>query len=745
MHHNPNLETIWQEWLDDHHNDLQHYSLDSLKNTLTPCLQIFVTKPDTIALFNFGLHIASELLTCHNDLETLLAAILSPYLPSATTAEKSHLQKIVPTGTYKLLSQLTAMRLIDSHYQLQSNFQSTGTKNDKLRRLILTMAQDVRAILLKLCEQLATLKNIRDPSDKKNKETAQRILEVYAPLANRLGIGQLKWQLEDFSLRCLQPEQYHSIAKALQMRRPEREQHLLLLQEKMKDTLQQADIQRFEISSRAKHITSIMHKLQKKNLTMEQLYDALAIRILTDSIPDCYKALGAIHSRWAYLASEFDDYVAHPKNNGYQSIHTIIQTMDLRAVEVQIRTFDMHQAAELGVASHWRYKEESNQTTTNHAQKIDLLRQILQWQQSNLTTPTLPSTIADPNQPPPPMSITNVFEDYLYIFTPQGDLIDLPQGATPLDFAYRIHTDVGHRCKGAKVNGHLVPLTHTLQNGDCVSILTQKNGTPSRDWLIPQQNYLTTNRARQKVAHWFKSQNEGVQLQAGLALWDKHIRPLNPSKEILNQTCLSLNLSPKKRDLLIALGSGHIGINTVLNRLQPPTSVDKPATLLEQSDHLQKKIQSAQTNPTAATLSHEGLLMQPARCCQPIPGDQIIGYITHGRGISLHRPLCKNLQALQVKNPQRGMPYTWPSITQTKHYPATLTLLTENRDGMMRDISGVIVDHNWSIQHINSQLSRDNLKAKIMITILIDHTRSLQKLTGQLKQLPGIIDIYRQR
>ena len=742
----PTNEPVQQleTWLHSHRYNLTPEISAQLLHQFSNCLAIIPSHPQAAQATCCGLKIAAHALSCQIDGLTLSVALCYPLYLLADQPQQEAMRQQLTAKYATMLQDMQRIAVAEQRLLTPSTAHYTPAYIETFRGLILSLCHDLRSMVLKLCERLALLQNLNQHTGPDRKQ-AQYILDIYAPLANRLGIGQLKWQLEDLASRVIDPSTYHRIAKALHLRREEREQILKNIQTELTLTLQQAEIQQFHCSSRAKHITSIMRKLVEKKRDIEHLYDTFALRILTRSVRDCYKTLSTIHSNWTFIASEFNDYIANPKANGYQSIHTIIQIADQPAVEIQIRTFDMHEAAELGIASHWRYKEKT-QLKTSSNQNIDQLRQRLHRQNN----PQQPSTNSDTDTNSHPESSQNLehSSSKIFVFTPNHDLIQLPLGATPLDFAYYIHAAVGHCCKGAKVNHNIVPLQHKLKSGDIVSIMKQSHPAPSRDWLNPKYGYLHTRRARQHVAAWFNKIQQANYIQQGQVLWDKHLRLQAINKTLLPALYHSFNIKDQQ-GLLLLLGSGKIGYKSILNRIAS-LSEDTTKTLLDgslqtitDSQDLQAKLKPASSNAPHLT-DASGLLMQPAGCCQPIPGDKIIGYITQGRGISMHRPACKNLAALRDHHPQRYSSCRWPASAAQKTYCTSLVIHADNRHGIVHDITRVIHDMQWKLHRIHSRLNKNQQTAIIEISLMLDHLDSLQKVIASLQQLPGVMKIYRQ-
>ncbi len=492
--------------------------------------------------------------------------------------------------------------------------QGKGTMQvDNIRKMLLTMVEDVRAVVIKLAEQVCHLRNVKNADEEDRVIAAKETADIFAPLANRLGIGQLKWELEDLSFRYLHPGTYKSIAKQLDDKRLTREAYMEDMVEQVKSRLSEAGIEA-QVYGRPKHIYSIYKKMQQKNYEFDQLFDIRAMRIVVERLQDCYGALGIVHTNWRHLNKEFDDYVATPKQNGYQSIHTVVFGPEGKTVEIQIRTSDMHQDAELGVAAHWMYKEGALPGRgSGYEQKISWLRKLLQWQEEVVDGGDLAEELKN-----------QVVEDRVYIFTPSGDIIDLPLGATPLDFAYYIHSNVGHRCIGAKIFGKIVPFTHQLTTGDQVEILTQKQPNPSRDWLNPSLGYIKSSRARAKIHHWFKQLDRDKNLSAGKEILDSELQKLNLTYKDLEPAIKRFNFK-ELDDLMVAIGAGDVRLNQMLNFVSDRTE-DEPVIRIKAPSKVTGDKNGIVVDGVGSLMSHV------AKCCRPVPGDEIIGYITQGRG-----------------------------------------------------------------------------------------------------------------
>ena len=614
--------------------------------------------------------------------------------------------------------------------------QSASGNVDNIRRMLLAMVEDVRAVVIKLAERLCDLREQKNNDEESRVLAAKESANIYAPLANRLGIGQLKWELEDISFRYLHPQVYKKIAKLLDETRLEREKYMSDFVGGLNDQLKQLHITG-AVYGRPKHIYSIWKKMQQKSLDFEQLFDVRAVRVVVDKVQDCYSALGAVHTQWQHLAKEFSDYVATPKPNGYQSIHTVVLGPNGKSVEVQIRTQQMDDDAELGVAAHWRYKEgNANGKSNSFDDKIGWLRKILQWQDDVSESGELLDELR-----------SQVFEDRIYVFTPSGDVIDLPMGSTPLDFAYYIHSNVGHCCIGAKVFGKIVPFTHKLKTGDQVEVLTSKQPNPSRDWLNPNLSYIHSSRARAKVHHFFKLQDRDKHLAQGKELLDNELVKLTSlviTQAQLKDAANRFNVKTID-DLYAAIGSGNARLQQVINyfkqledKITPVEEID-PQSLVRES-HIGKNTTGDNNGITVSGVGN--LLTHMAKCCSPVPGDTIAGFITQGRGISVHRQDCEQLANALHQQPERLVEVQW-GLDDKQTYQASTLIIASDRQGLFRDISTIIANEKVSIVGIDS--NSDSAKHTMSMNIKMEVTSSelLTRVLDKLRQLDDVIEVKR--
>jgi GTP pyrophosphokinase len=595
-----------------------------------------------------------------------------------------------------------------------------GGGAEGLRRLLLAIVRDLRVVFILLARQLAQLRLAVNLPDEQRRGIAQLTADIHAPLANRLGIWQLKWELEDLAFRYSQPETYRRIANLLDERRGDRERYIADAIAALRLALNQAGIDA-EIAGRPKHIYSIWKKLQRKDGDFGALYDIRALRLLVADVPSCYAALGVVHTLWPYVPGEFDDYIARPKGNHYQSLHTAVVGPDGKTLEVQIRSHDMHAHAELGVAAHWRYKEGGG-GDASFERKVAWMRQLLETRDGHDDDAALLAGLR-----------TDLHEDRVYLLTPRGEVMDLPLGATVLDFAYHVHTDVGHRCRGAKVNGRIVPLTFAPASGDRVEILTAKETAPRRDWLSSQHGFLTTHRAREKVRAWFKRIDHGANLQAGRAILDKELKRLALANVELDSLPARFHLKTLD-ELLVALALGDVSASQIARALHesaptrpppPPTRPPKPG----RKDSL--------------TIEGVGnLLTQLARCCQPLPGDAVLGFITRGRGVSVHRADCASLARLRTRDPSRVIEVEWGDRRE-QAYEVDVLVKGYDRKWLHKDITNVIAAANVHLLAVNTRIDPVSGMATMNFALRVVDFGQLSNLLGRLAAVPNVMEARR--
>ena len=595
-----------------------------------------------------------------------------------------------------------------------------------LRKLLLALASDVRLVLIRLALQLVHLRTLKERPEAEQRRAALETQEIYAPLANRLGIWQLKWELEDLAFRYSQPEEYKRLAGRLGFKRTQREAYIEDVQREIRRELDKLGIGG-EISGRPKHIYSIWRKMQRKALRFEQVMDVLAVRVMVDTIAECYAALGVVHGLWPYIPGEFDDYIATPKGNNYRSLHTAVIGPGKLPLEVQIRTHEMHDHAELGVAAHWQYKE-GRKVEASFQQKIIWLRQLLEPSQREDTEPDLLAGLQ-----------AEVFEDRVYALSPKGEVVDMPKGATPLDFAYQVHTDLGHRCRGARVNGRMVTLDFKLSNGDTVEIIPGKHAHPSRDWLVPQLGFLASPRNRAKVRAWFRKQDESQNREQGRQMLERELDRLGVRAPPLPEILAELDL-PNADALYQGLGEGELTLAQVAGAVhrrlhQQETTAPRPTKTARPS---------ASGGPPGMIIDGVGdLLSTIARCCRPVPPEDILGYVTVGRGVSVHRANCQNLLRLREANPQRVLAVDWGRPTEERTFPVVVRVQAFDRRGLVRDISSVLADERISIEAMTTQVDAADNVATMDVTVKVHGLDELSRLLSRFSTLPNVISSRR--
>jgi len=671
-----------------------------------------------------GLELAGVLSQLQADDELLLAGLLIPCF--AAIADRSEcLSERFGEAALRLVNELE--RVADSGIPAGWNPGEAlkPAQAEGLRKLLLSLASDVRLVLLRLAVQLLRMRHLKGASAEEQQRAALETREIYAPLANRLGIWHVKWELEDLAFRYSRPTDYKRIAGWLRTKRAERERYIEDVRRVLALELEKVGVTA-EITGRPKHIYSIWRKMQRKGLAFEQVLDVLAVRVQVETIAECYAALGIVHGLWPYIPGEFDDYIATPKENNYRSLHTAVVGPGRLPLEVQIRTREMHEHAELGVAAHWQYKE-GRKAEASFQQKINWLRQLLEPAARTGAEPDLLAGLQ-----------AEIFEDRVYALSPRGEVVDLPRGATPLDFAYHVHTNLGHRCRGARVNGRMVPLDHKLANGDSVEIIAGKQPNPSRDWLVPALGYLASQRNRTKVRSFFRKIDEGQNREQGRQMLERELDRLGvrapPLPELLDELGL-----PSLDALYLGLGEGELSVAQVagavhrrLKEQEPP----KPRTFKA----------TAASQPTGMVIDGVGDLMSSfAKCCRPVPPEAIAGYITLGRGVSIHRADCANLLRMRDLQPQRVLAVDWGRPSPERTFPASIVIHAFDRKGLARDVSGVLADEHISIAAMNMTTNPAENTAQVDLTVTVHGLDELSRLLSRFSSLPNVISARRRR
>ncbi|MCG9753651.1 GTP diphosphokinase [Shewanella insulae] len=663
------------------------------------------------------------------DIETLQAAVIFVVFDAGLLSQEQ-LQELFGDKLTTLVNSVVTMEAIGA---LKVNEQSRNAEPqiDNIRKMLLAMVEDVRAVVIKLAERICLLREVKNADEETRVLLAREIADIYAPLANRLGIGQLKWELEDISFRYLHPEIYKDIAKQLDGKRMDREIYIETFVNQLQQRLDEEQI-RAKVYGRPKHIYSIWKKMRGKDLTFDELFDVRAVRVVTERLQDCYGALGVVHTLWHHIPKEFDDYVANPKPNGYQSIHTIVVGPEGKTVEIQIRTEQMHEDAELGVAAHWKYKEGTTGKQSGYEEKINWLRKILQWQEDVAESGNLVDEVR-----------SQVFEDRAYVFTPNGDVVDLPMGSTVLDFAYYIHSQVGHRCIGAKVDGRIVPFTYQVETGERVEIITSKHPNPKRDWLNPNLGYIKASRTRSKIQHWFKQQDRDKNIVAGREMLEAELARSGLTLKDAQSAVERFNMVGMD-DLLAGIGGGDVRLNQVVNHVQSRMRVNEVSEE-EALEDLLKKNQARATGKGKGQVEVNGvgnLLSHIAKCCQPVPGDEIFGFITKGRGISVHRADCEQVKELMRVHPERSVDVVWGE-NYSGGYKLKLRVLANDRSGLLRDLTSVLAAEKSNVLTMSSSSDVKTQTAAIELELELYNLDGLSRVIAKLSQVSGVIEARR--
>ena len=680
--------------------------------------------PAAAAVRDRALDVAEIVRALDADDDVVIAAVLAPLLEAKLldreTAEErfgvdaAHLARALnELGQFGLPPDWTPERGLEAG------------QAEALRKMLLAVIGDVRLVVVRLAEQLQKMRAAKSMTAAAQRKIAIESREVYAPLANRLGVWQVKWELEDLVFRYLQPVEYKRIAAALKVRRSERERYIEELKALLLAKLQDAAIEA-RIEGRPKHIFSIFRKMQAKQLAFEQLMDIRAARILVNGVADCYAALGVVHSLWQFIPGEFDDYIATPKDNFYRSIHTAVIGPGGEPIEIQIRSHEMHANSERGVAAHWRYKE-GGRGDAAYERKINQLRSLLTPVEGSDTERDFLDRVR-----------IDLFQDRVYVLSPKGEVVDVPIGGTPLDFAYQVHTDLGHRTRGAKVNGRMVGLDYRLKNSDTVEIIAAKSSQPSRDWLSAQSGFLASPRHRNKVRAWFRKQNEAQNKSAGRAIWDREIQRLGVNSPPIPELLSELKLASSEA-LHEALGLGDVSPAQVAGAIQRLLQAREPP-----AEPPARSRAPAPREPEIAVQGIGDLLSSYARCCKPVPPEAIVGYITVGRGVSIHSRSCANLARLGAKAPARILAVAWGEIGAGE-FPVDIEVQAFDRRGLVRDVSAALADEKIGIQAMTTRTDRRDNVAHMQIAISIDGLPQLSQVLSRIAQLPNVISARRKK
>jgi GTP pyrophosphokinase len=697
--------------------------------------------------FEFSLGVAGTLAYLRSDVETRIAGLLYELAtfepPLVETLE--HLFGVEVASLVRGVQQLIRLRGLTVGQQVavgrgKNAAQQAAAHVETLRKMLLAMASDMRVVLMRLASCVTTLRWFAEQKrfDDLTRDYGREVMELYAPLANRLGIWQLKWELEDLAFRFQQPETYRRIAKMLEEKRMAREGFVASSIARLEGELAQAGI-KAEVSGRPKHIYSIWNKMRGKDLDFSSLYDVRAFRVIVADIKTCYTVLGLVHNIWTPIPSEFDDYISRPKPNGYQSLHTVVTAEDGRPLEVQVRTQEMHNFAEYGIAAHWRYKEEggSNFKSQKYDEKIAWLRQLLAWKSD---VADVVAGEEDQKEWVEKLKATTL-DDRIFVLTPQARVLELPVGATPIDFAYHLHSEVGHRCRGAKIDGVMVPLNTPLRNGQTCEIITAKgpagSAGPSRDWLSP--GYTVSSRTRSKVRAWFHAQELAETLAQGRALVEKSLQ--REGKTAVNLEALAHKLGfAKVDDLFVAVGKEKFSLRHVEAALHETVEAPPPDdTAVVNKSRASSVEQGAKSG--VLVVGTEGLMTMLARCCKPAPPDPIVGFVTRGKGVSIHRLSCKNFAEMRSKAPERVIQTEWGNGVMETVYPVDIFILAGDRQGLLRDISDAFLREKINVTGVNTQTTKG--QARMVFTAEIGSTAQLQKALNAIAEVPGVQEARR--
>ena len=686
------------------------------------------------------------------DADTQLAAVLYGTVDAERAEVPLSLDQIrtefgadvasIVQGSIQLMQVTELVKAQDKTHEGPQDGKLARQQAEALRKMLLAMVGDLRVVLVRMVSRLRTLRFFAEHKDQLDgdlaRQYAQETFELYAPLANRLGIWQLKWELEDLAFRFLQPETYKRIAKMLEEKRLERQAFISEAIERLKHELRQAGIQHAEVYGRPKHIYSIWNKMRGKGVDFAGLYDVRAFRVIVDDVKQCYTVLGIIHHLWQPIPKEFDDYISRPKSNGYQSLHTVVVADDGKPFEVQIRTREMHQFAEYGVAAHWRYKESGNKSLSAHHpydEKIAWIRQLFAWKNEvDQAVNDKKLEQFDAAEWTEKLKSASI-DDRIYVMTPQARVIDLPTGATPVDFAYHLHSDLGHRCRGAKVNAQMVPLNTPLKTGQTVEIIASKAATagPSRDWLNPQLGYLASTRARTKVRAWFNAIEHEEAMHTGRLKVERELQRLGKTSTNLEEMAHQLGYA-KAEDLFIAVTRDEFNfrqIEALFNDI--PLELPEPV--------LQRKPKAGDSQSGVMVVGVSNLMTQLARCCKPAPPDAISGFVTRGKGISIHRADCKSFLTLAEKHPERVIDTSWGHASSDAVYAVDVLIQAQDRHALLRDISDVFAREKINVVGVKTQSSKG--EARMQFTAEVKDAGTLAKALQSIREVTGVLDARR--
>jgi GTP pyrophosphokinase len=698
--------------------------VETITSSIRPPAAAVLAARERVALFGVreesaaqrALELEKIVATLAIDDDVRIAALLAPLLEGGVLSE-ANARAQFGAEPLRLAADLGRLGRFGLSTAWSPDQKLSGSQTETLRKMLLAIVTDPRLIILKLADQLLRLRQLKRASSDDQRQAALEARELYAPLANRLGVWQLKWELEDLGFRYLDPENYRRIAAALSTRRADRERSIEDVRAELQAELGKAGVQA-EVAGRPKHIYSIWRKMQRKSLGFDQVLDVRAVRVLVGSIADCYAALGVVHGRWPYIPGEFDDYIATPKDNHYRSLHTAVVGPGHEPLEVQIRTREMHEHAELGVAAHWKYKEGGVRDQA-YESKIRWVRQLLEPAAGGESDGDFIDRVR-----------AEIFEDRIYVLSPKGEVIDLPRDATPLDFAYHVHTDLGHRCRGAKVNGRMVPLNYRLKNGELVEIITARLPQPSRDWLSAQSGFLASPRSRAKVRAFFRRQDDEQNRVRGRELLEKELARLGQHGVTLPELVSSLRFASGE-DLYLALGSGDLTLTQVANAVQRRARPAETTPIV--------RARPGVSPGSRVVIEQVGnLLSNFARCCRPVPPEPIVGYITLGRGVSVHREDCGSLQRMRSRQPQRVISVAWGE-QRDQIFDVDIAIHAFDRRGLVRDISAVLADEKISIQQMSTTTNARENTADVALRVGVHGLEELSRVLSRISGLPNVV------
>lgn len=720
-----NAESLGQ-WLDRLEQERKGLPLPLLRKACTSAQEV------SPALLHGALSVVDILHELEMDDETLTAALLH-------ITELGHPGRELPApypviiqqmlGDLLKMDSVTGLRISDlGKGEKKTAAESLAEHTENLRRMLLSIAEDVRVVVIILAERLYLMRSLKQAPDAQRRPLAQETRDLHAPLANRLGIWRIKWELEDFCLRYLEPDEYNRIAKSLAGSRVEREGYVQRVIELLSEKCREASIHA-DIAGRPKHIFSIWKKMKRKGVDIDRIFDLLAVRVIVDTIAECYTVLGFVHGLWRHIPGEFDDYIATPKANLYRSLHTAVVGPEDKPLEVQIRTWEMHEHSERGVAAHWAYKE-SRGHDAEFQRRLLWMRQWLELKEEANDQAFIEEFKAD-YEP-----------ELIYVLSPMGKVVELPRDATPLDFAYAIHSGLGHRCRGAKVDGRIVPLTYCLHSGETIEVLTIKEGGPSRDWLSSHLGYLKTSRARNRVRQWFRQQDHDQHLAIGRTSLEREIERLGLQRPDLNDIATRFNFK-KAEDLLAAIGSGELSPVQVTNSFSRQSKAKDSAEILVSSKAPARKARK-DSKDTVLLDGIQDLLYSLAGCCKPVPYDPIIGFITRGRGVSVHRQDCSFITKLPDRETERLISADWNDQQQQQSlYSVDILVEAGDRRGLLRDISSVFSNEEVDVLAVSSQSNRSRDTASFRFTVEVGNMQQLSRVIDKIAQLPEVFSARR--